>query len=374
MAFPSSPTDGDFYNGYYWDATIGAWVKPRSSIKPLVFSNYVDKLKQPTPDNNSRFGKGLATDGDYLIVGKTESPELCYVFRKIRNVWTYDTTLGTEGQYAALSGEYAIIWDTGAPLVVFHRTGVSTWDSGTTITSSGNTAAIDGDYIVTGDPFAGSSAGEAKVYHRTGVNTWDTGISLVDPDVGGIRNFGTKVSISGDYVLVGADEGQGSGTGAAYVYRRTGTNSWSTGVSLVPPSSEVQTKFGGMALIKGDYALIGDQSEEYAVVYHRTGTNTWDSGVVLDHPISTSGYLSYSEDINGRFLAVRNGDLVDIYYRTGINSWERQAQIGEGSSSFFEVSMNKDEVFIPDFADDETESNSGAVYVYKIIEYLGVSD
>jgi hypothetical protein len=95
----------------------------------------------------------------------------------------------------------------------------------------GNSVSISGDYAVVGatgedgglgDPFP--YAGAAYIFHRTGTNTWDTGTKIVATDAQAIDYFGTSVSNSGDYAIVGThleDGGEGdpmSNTGAAYLF------------------------------------------------------------------------------------------------------------------------------------------------------------
>jgi len=46
--------------------------------------------------------------------------------------------------------------------------------------------------------------------------------------------FGASVGISGDYAVVGALP-EGKERGAAYIFRRTGNNSWDIGRKLVAP-------------------------------------------------------------------------------------------------------------------------------------------
>ncbi len=71
--------------------------------------------------------------------------------------------------------------------------------------------------------------------------------------------FGNSVSISGDYAIVGAqyEDTGGDDAGAAYIYKRTGDNTWSTGVKIVAsdPNSN-GNEFGNAVSISGDLALI----------------------------------------------------------------------------------------------------------------------
>jgi hypothetical protein len=128
----------------------------------------------------------------------------------------------------------------------------------------GLSVAISGDYMIAGaileDSGGTTDAGAAYIYRRTGINTWDTGTKVVsnNPEVSGW--FGRCVSISGDYAIVGASQENVNGitdAGAAYIYRRTGTNTWDTGTKIVSNDPEASAFFGESVSISGDYVIVG---------------------------------------------------------------------------------------------------------------------
>ena len=99
--------------------------------------------------------------------------------------------------------------------------------------------------------------------------------------------FGDSVAISGDYAIVGAsgEDAGGNAAGAAYIFRRTGTNSWDAGVKIVAFDVQSSDTFGRSVAISGDYAVVGANGEDAggdaagaAYIFHRTGTNSWDAG------------------------------------------------------------------------------------------------
>ena len=94
-------------------------------------------------------------------------------------------------------------------------------------------------------------------------NQWDAGTKIVatDPEAGDI--FGISVAISGDYAIVGAnlEDAGGSNAGAAYIYHRTGLNTWS-GTKIVATNPEAYDQFGISVAISGDYAIVGAPGED----------------------------------------------------------------------------------------------------------------
>ena len=70
--------------------------------------------------------------------------------------------------------------------------------------------------------------------------------------------FGRSVSISGDYAVVGAlrDDDNGNASGSAYVFKRTGTT-WTQESKLLASDGTADDLFGSSVSISGDYAVVG---------------------------------------------------------------------------------------------------------------------
>ena len=126
----------------------------------------------------------------------------------------------------------------------------------------GVAVAVSGDTAVVGapeyDPAAGSDAGAAFVYVRAGgVWTWQATLTAADGDA--YDQFGTAVALSGDTALVGAPWGDADvdGSGAAYVFTRTGST-WTQQQKLdLTGEANFRDKFGDAVALSGDTAVIG---------------------------------------------------------------------------------------------------------------------
>ena len=108
---------------------------------------------------------------------------------------------------------------------------IKDFDAGTKILASdaiaddrfGWSAAISGDYAIVGVRWSddgGANSGSAYIFRRTGTNTWDAGTKILASDPAADDLFGYSVGISGDYAIVGAvgnDDG-GSFSGSAYIF------------------------------------------------------------------------------------------------------------------------------------------------------------
>jgi len=97
-----------------------------------------------------------------------------------------------------------------------------------------------------------------------------------DGDIG--EFFGESVSISGDYVVIGAhnDDDNGFGSGSAYVFKRDGS-SWTEEQKLTASDGEDGDEFGISVSIDGSYALIGAYRDESytgsAYVFKKSSSN-----------------------------------------------------------------------------------------------------
>ena len=160
---------------------------------------------------------------------------------------------------------------------VFRRTAADTWDSITQLLAPdaqggdyfGCSVSIDGDYAIVGANYedeGGSEAGAAYIFHRSGPDTWDAGTKIIAPDAESSDNFGHSVGISGDYAIVGArNENQGgSRAGAAYIFQQTAVDVWDTGIKVLAPDAEQDDRFGTSVGLSGIYYLVGALYEDEA--------------------------------------------------------------------------------------------------------------
>jgi hypothetical protein len=374
----------------------------------------------------ARFGNSVAISGDYAIMGAylenldgISNAGAAYVF----GVSDWDT--GTKitasdkaaddyfGRSVAISGDYAImgafgedpdgITDAGSAYI-FHRTGTNTWDAGFKITASdkgasdsfGYSVAISGDYAIVGafveDPDGITDAGAAYIFHRTGTNTWDAGFKITASDKAIGDNFGFSVAISGDYAIVGAyyeDPDGLNAAGAAYIFRRTGTNTWDTGFKITASDKAADDRFGYSVAISGDYAIVGANYEDpdgitdagSAYIFHRTGTNTWDAGTkITASDKEANDYFGCSVAISGDYAIVGAhyedpGGIADtgsayIFHRTGTNTWDagikKTASDKAAADNFgYSVAISGDYAIVgANYEDPGGVNAAGAAYIY----------
>ena len=89
----------------------------------------------------------------------------------------------------------------------------------------------------------------------------EQGAKLLASDGAAYDYFGRSVALSGDYALVGAykDNDNGSWSGSAYVFVRSGT-SWSQQAKLLASDGAAVDFFGYSVALSGDYIRAGGRS------------------------------------------------------------------------------------------------------------------
>jgi len=178
----------------------------------------------------------------------------------------------------------------GGSAFVFTRTG-TTWTEQAKLTASdgaavdefGFSVAIAGDTIVVGarlDDDNGTSSGSAYVYTRTGT-TWTEQAKLTASDGAANDRFGESVAIAGDTIVVGSpldDNDNGTNSGSAYLFTLTGTT-WMEQAKLTASDGAAEDRFGPSVAIEGDTIVVASREDDdngqdggSAYVYTRTGT------------------------------------------------------------------------------------------------------
>ncbi|MCH8305428.1 MAG: T9SS type A sorting domain-containing protein [Candidatus Marinimicrobia bacterium] len=298
------------------------------------------KLLPSDGARNDEFGYSVSISGDYAVVGARfdgSRSGSAYVFKRAGTSWTQEAKLlpsaGSGGNFGAsvsISGDYAVVGalfdddngDRSGSAYVFKRAGTS-WTQeakllpadGAADDRFGNSVSISGDYAVVGavmtDPFSVGGSGSAYVFKRTGT-TWTQEAKLLASDGAAGDAFGSSVSISGDYAVVGAkgDDDNGSGSGSAYVFKRSGT-SWQQEAKLLPSDGAAEDYFGLSVSISGDYAVVGAYRDDdnggssgSAYLFKRTDTSWVQEAKLLAFDGVGGDFFGYSVSISGDYAVV----------------------------------------------------------------------
>ncbi|MHC4069371.1 MAG: FG-GAP repeat protein [Planctomycetota bacterium] len=311
-----------------------------------------------------RFGLSVAVSGDYAVVGAPSDEDngyasgSGYIFVRDGNNWGQQAKLlpsdGQEddnfGDSVSISGDYCIIGahvddDNGqysGSAYIFVQDGNSWVQQAKLLASDGaaydyfgRPVSICDDYAIVGakgDDDNGYSSGSAYIFVRDG-NSWVQQAKLTASDGQEYDYFGSSVSISGDYCVVGAyeDDDNGNASGSAYMFKRE-AELWSEQAKLTASDGAAGDWFGISVSVSGDYAIVGDSND------------------------TDNGYASGSA-----YIFVRDG-----------NSWLQQAKLlpsdGEEWDLFgVSVSISGDYGVVGALFDDDNGLDSGSAYVFENI-------
>lgn len=244
-----------------------------------------DKLLASDGAASDTFGRAVAVDGEYAVIG---SP--------------LDSHAGTESGSAYVFRKSGGAWQQVQKLV---PTGPAPGDS------FGIGVAIDGDRIVVGansDDDKGTSSGSAFVYRMNSSGQWVLEDKITASDGVGFDQFGTRVAIDGNRVVVGAPGKADAGflAGGAYVFERSGSN-WIEREKIVPSGLSSSDNFGNAIAIDGDRIAFGVYRDDDAgsnagavYVYRRLSATNWTQEAKLTaNEAKDFDYAGYSVDIDG---------------------------------------------------------------------------
>ena len=217
---------------------------------------------------------------------------------------------------------------------VFRRNGAS-WSEEAKLTATdgaagdqfGRTAYLDGDLAIVGAIGDDGFTGSAYVFRWNGT-TWIQEQKLTASDGALDDRFGTSVSISGDWAIVGGVRDDGF-TGSAYAFRWDGTE-WIEEQKLAASDGGFQQRFGASVYLDGDRAIVG-------AIFGTGATNS-----------SGSAY---------------------VFLRTGA-IWNEEAKLsasdGAGHDFFgFSASISGNLAVVGAYGDDDAGTDSGSAYVFR---------
>jgi FG-GAP repeat len=284
---------------YQWDGS--SWV-------------LMQKITDATGAANDNFGTSVSISGNYAIigadgddVGANANQGSVSIYQWNGSSWVlmqkitdaFGAANDDFGNSVSISGNYAIIGadgdDVGANAAqgsasIYQWNG-SSWVLMQKITDAageqndrfGYSVSISGSYVIIGafldDVGANTSQGSASIYARF-ISTWTLQEKITDATGASNDYFGTSVSISGSYAIIGAegdDVGANIDQGSASIYKREGT-SWVLMRNVTDVAGEVNDGFGISVSISDDYAIVGamngkgiNGSQGTAYIYLRVG-------------------------------------------------------------------------------------------------------
>lgn len=233
--------------------------------------------------------------------------------------------------------------------------------------------SVSGDTLVIGAPNKDSNKGAAYVFVRNGT-TWVQQAKLSASDGVAGDYFGVSVFVAGDTALVTAMYKDGE-KGAAYVFTRSGAT-WSQQAKLTASDVAAGERFGYRGSISGDTIVLSSQGGSVfgvglgaIYVFVRSGT-AWTQQARLTANDSVTGdkfevvVISGDTIIVGNQYKDSNRGAAYIFVRSG-TTWSQQAKLTASDGVLGDLFGNS--VFIDRdtaIVGSLTKNNKGAAYVF----------
>ncbi len=361
LSLGDTPVDIVVENPFGWQRTYRLTLRRAAQLAQYVYG------KASNTGNNDRLGYRVALSGDTIVVAA---------------IFENSAARGVGGDQDDDSAD-----DSGA-VYVFRRTG-ATWVQeaylkasntgaedyfGSSVSLSGDTLAVgafgedsaaqgvDGDQ----DDNSAKDSGAAYVFRRTGT-VWRQEAYIKASNTGAGDVFGSSLALSGDTLAVGAyledsaakgvdgnqNDNAATDSGAVYVFRRTGTD-WLQEIYLKASNTDPYDAFGDSVALSGDTLAVGALFEDSAAkgadgdqddnaaedsgaiyVFRRTGADWLQETYLKASNTGAGDYFGATVSLSGDTLA------------SGAYREDGGAQ-GVGGNQ-----------------DDNSRSNSGAVYVFR---------
>ena len=310
------------------------------------------KLTASDAAANEEFGVLVALSGDTAVVGahlddNTGGTDAgaAYVFVRSGTVWTEQVKLTASdaaasdflGGSVAISGHTAVVGayqddhaggiNAGSAYVFVRSGGV--WTEQAKLIASdaalgdefGISVAVFGDSAAVGARFGNhvgvSNTGSAYIFVRSS-GVWTEQAKLIAFDAASGDEFGRRVALSGDTVVVGApydDNAGGPDAGSAYVFVRS-VGVWTQQAKLTASDAAASDQFGFPVAASGDTVVVGAQGDDQVVGVNAGSAYVFDiSDYDADGVSNISDLCPYTSggcavDAEGRPLFDLNDDCI----------------------------------------------------------------
>jgi len=331
---------------------------------------------------------------DKMFVGRNNFTD--YTFNAERKLVASDgASVDYFGKSVAIDGDYAIVGaeldndngnDSGSAYIYNVKTGAEvhklTASDGATGDQFGYSVAISGNYAIVGawnNSDAGSQSGSAYIFN---VHTGTQLHKLTASDAASEDRFGWSVAISDNYAIVGAyfDDDNGSQSGSAYIFNvQTGAELH----KLTASDGVTSDQFGVSVAISGNYAIVG------AYYYDAPGTGSTDNrGAAYIFNVQTgeqlykltasdgaaSDQFGGSVAISGNYAIIaaeiddsRKGSAYIFNVQTGEQLWKLTASDAETNDNFgTSVAISGNYAVVGAPYDDDVPSTSGSAYIFDV--------
>jgi hypothetical protein len=330
----------------------------------LLLSNYMftqnwgeQILNQPNPAEGNSFGFSVDIDGDFAVIGaagENFATGSAHIYKKDANgIWNHhqkiEAFVGKHneeffGYSVAIQGDLIFVSaikdrineelfeiPTGS-VMIYEKDANGVWTGIQRLRASdyghsdsfGSSIDIDGDFLVVGAKHQNYDAnnqnkvigaGAAYLFQKDVNGTWNEIQKITASHRDYSDNFGTSVSINGDYIVIGSENDMDVnnaneilGNGSAFVFKKDVNNVWSE-VQKLKPTNGMRSFFGyGDVAIYGDYIAIGAKEVEhfenntyyrgFVYIFKKDVNGIWNENQIIKATNTTKFGYSLSLDNN----------------------------------------------------------------------------
>jgi FG-GAP repeat protein len=230
----------------------------------------------------------------------------------------------------------------------------------------------------------GAVPGAAYVFVGNGV-AWTQQAKLVPSGITSGERFGQAVSLSGDRVAIGAGRVGVNGTGAVYVFVRSGTV-WTQEAKLIPSDGALFDAFGTSVVLDADTIVVGAPMKASAtpgsyangaayVFVH--GAGGWAEQAKLVAAGADGDLFGYAVDVVGDRTVIgapyaNNAQGQAYVFTRNGTTWSQQAMLttvggAPGDELGWSVALGDDSVFVgAPFAGQSNGAACGTSYIFDM--------
>ncbi len=371
------------------------------------------KLVAADGEAGDQFGVALGLSSNGALVGAWRADDLgeqsgsAYLFAPDGSSWTQQSELTPRegasfdyfGESVSQDGNRVIVGAVGddgrtvfsGAAYIFENDGRQ-WRRTAKLTTSavsdgpffGRAVDIEGDRAVIGAPLeigAAGASGAVFVFEFDGAQ-WNEVAKLLPTDGDPFELFGTSVALSGDRILIGAEDvdDNGRSSGSAYVFERQ-AGGWIEAAELLPSDGVSFALFGRDVALEGNVALVGapggNRELDAGVVYaFEFNAGQWgQTALLVPADGESSDNFGVAVGLEGDRAVVASiyhdpWGAAYVFSRVGI-SWEQTAKLTPSDSksvSFFgsSVSLFDDQILIGAVGASVNGPFSGAAYLFGL--------
>lgn len=252
----------------------------------------------------------------------------------------------------------------------------------------GTSVAVDANWCAIGAPgdddTMGLYSGAVYAFEKAG-GAWQQRQKLFPLDPGFQHHFGGAVDVEGSTMIVGSssDDSNGSSSGSAYIFVRSGTT-WTQQAKLLADTPTAYDHFGNQVALSGSRAVVNaiyddvagpSTNDGAAYVFLRNGSS-WTQEARLVSPYLDQSFAD-SVAIGGDRIAVSssgdvvgsNGGAVNVFRRVG-TSWVFEAFL-EGTNPFqgqrfgWSLALDGDSLVVGAMRDHGAFPSTGTAYAFR---------